>query len=339
MKKLKIVLLLEGILSIVLAYLMFYTAGLQSSLEILSKPFDWIGNLLRWLSLSSSIGNLFAFVCYILISLIPMIYLATVRRKVGIRKVDILLPVISIYLFYMLYEFINPGLMLQRVPQVLSDTSILPLMKLTFSIIFYSLLLGYLIIRMVGSLAEGGAEDHMQFLCRGLRKILFAVSVVYTFYIGYFATFQMFTGIGKYVVTDPAIQPIYSPVIFPNSSVVDQFMAILTYFLQCLPIIYSILILIYGITLLNGMTLHHMKEEEFRAAEQLSNISRKTVYVTVFSNLTINIVQFLLTKQLSDTMFHMEIILTPLIIAFSAMILSGYFKETKELQEENEMII
>jgi hypothetical protein len=273
------------------------------------------------------------------ISLIPIIYLITIRRKAGIRKVDILLPVISIYLFYMLYEFINPGLMLQRVPQILSDTDMLPAIKLTFAIIFYSLLLGYLIFRMVGSLSEGGAEDRMQLLCKGLRKILFAVSAIYTFYIGYFATFQMFSGIGKYVVTETAFLPLNSPASLPTNSVVDQFMVILTFLLQCLPIIYSIFILIYGITLLNTMTLHHMKEEEYRAAEQLSNISRKTVYVTVFSNLTINIVQFLLSKQLSDTMFHMEITLSPLIIAFSAMILSGYFKETKELQDDNEMII
>jgi hypothetical protein len=334
-----ILLLLEGVLSICFAFFMFYIAKSQSSLELLYIPFDWIGNVLRWLSLGSSIGNVIALICYITLSTTPIIYLLAIRRKAGFQKVDILLSVLSLYLFLMLYEFINQGLMLNHVPQMMNDASALPVVKLALAIIFYSLFLGYLMIRMLATLAKDNIDDRMQFLCQGLQKILLAVSIFYIFFIGYFVTFQLLSNLNNYAVKTSPISTYPIQIALPNSVALDQLMAFLTYLLQCLPIVYSILILLKGNILLKIMTSHHMEEDEFIAAAQLSNISKKAVYVTVFSNLTLNLIQLLLSKHLSDTSFHLEIVFSPLIIAFAAMILSGYFKETKELHEDNEMII
>jgi hypothetical protein len=239
----------------------------------------------------------------------------------------------------MLYEFINQGLMLNHVPQMLNDTSLLPVIKLALAIIFYSLFLGYLIIRMLDALVKENIEDRMQFLCHGLQKILLALAAVYTLFIGYFVTFQMFSSLNQHAVKTSTIAPYFGSITLPSNVMLDQFMVILTYLFQCLPIVYSIFILINGVKLLKVMTSHHMQEEEYIAATQLSNISRKAVYATVFSNLSLNMIQLLLMNHLSGTSFQLEIILSPLIISFGAMILSSYFKETKELQEDNEMII
>lgn len=339
MRKIGRFLLLESILSICLAIIMFYIVKSQNSLELLNIPFDWIGNTLRWLSLSSSIGNVIAFVCYIALSVSPIIYLITIRRKEGVQKVDLFLIALSIYLFLILYEFINQGLMLNHVPQVLNNTSVLPVIKLALAIIFYSLFLGYLIIRMLGALIKENIDDHMQFLCLGLQKILLALAAVYTLFIGYFVTFQMFSSLNHHAVKASTNPPYFNPTALSSNVMLDQLMVILTYLFQCLPIVYSILILINGIKLLKVMTSHHMKEEEFIAATHLSVISKKAVYATVFSNLVLNLIQLLLMNHLSDASFQLEIILSPLIISFGAMILSSYFKEAKELQEVNEMII
>jgi hypothetical protein len=58
-----------------------------------------------------------------------------------------------------------------------------------------------------------------------------------------------------------------------------------------------------------------------------------------FCNILSNVLTFVFSKQLNDTAYRLEISLFPLIIAFMAMILSGFFKATKELNEDNEMII
>ena len=91
--------------------------------------------------------------------------------------------------------------------------------------------------------------------------------------------------------------------------------------------------------LLKTMISSHMKEEEIKAANQLGIIGKTSVYVTVIANITLNVIQFLLSSQLNDTSYILEISVVPLIIAFSAIILAGYFRETKELYEDNEMII
>ncbi|MGB4658674.1 MAG: hypothetical protein WBI07_05820, partial [Mobilitalea sp.] len=63
------------------------------------------------------------------------------------------------------------------------------------------------------------------------------------------------------------------------------------------------------------------------------------VYVTVFSNIVSNVLQFIFSNLLNDIDYSLNISLTPLIIAFLAMILSGYFKESMELYDDNNMII
>lgn len=339
MKKLGRYLILEGILSVGLAYLMYYVATLSSSMELLYKPFEWIGMGLRWLSLSSLIGNWIALFCYGILSLLPMLYLIIRRSKSGGSKVDLLLPVISVFTFYTLYHFINPGLMLNWAPQTIADKSIIGLIKLAFVIIYYSLCLSYFIFRMLGALADGDPENRLHYLGKRLQVILVSLAALYTFLIGYFSTFELFASLNKYSAqanTDPLFTGLLPS---QGSSSLNQFITILTYLLQCLPVIFAIVILTGGVNLLKEMASHHLEEEEFTAASQLSSAGKKAVYVTVFSNLALNILQFFLSSRLHDTNFNLNITLFPLIIAFGAMILAGYFKETRELHEDNEMII
>jgi uncharacterized membrane protein len=97
--------------------------------------------------------------------------------------------------------------------------------------------------------------------------------------------------------------------------------------------------LLSGVGLLLAMVTDHMKENEFLAAKRMSIISKQAVYVTVLSNIAANVLQFLFSTLLNDTNYSLDISLTPLVIAFLAMILSGYFKESMELYEDNNMII
>jgi len=178
---------------------------------------------------------------------------------------------------------------------------------------------------MLGTLSTNGTEDKLSFLCNRLQRILIIVSVFYTFLLGCFTTFQLFIDLSKYLSE--------------GRTPINAVFVVITYLLGGLPMIFTILTLLAGVMLLRAMTTNHMKEEEIKAATAMGLISKRAVYVTVISNITLNIMQFLLSKQLNDTAYSLEISLFPLIIAFSAMILSGYFKETKELQEDNEMII
>jgi hypothetical protein len=325
MRKLKNALFIEFFLSVGLALLMFFVVGLQNGMFLFSIPFEWIGTGLRYLSLWSTFGNVIAIFVYIFLSLLPLIYLLRKRKKIGLTKADALLPIISIYSFYMLYEFINPGLMIDRVPEIMADASSLPFVKMTLVIVFYSLCIGYLILRLAGTLSMSNIDNRFSYLCLGLQRILILVSVIYTFFLGYFYIFEALKNLSKYEAE--------------NSALINLLFTVVKYILESLPILFTILILIAAVNLLKEMIGNHMQEEEIIAANQMGRISRHTVYITVMSNITINIIQFLLSNQLNDTMYNLELSLFPLIIAFFAMILSGYFKQTKDLHEDNEMII
>ena len=339
MKKMGRLLLLEGIISIGLAYLMYNFPILSNPLQLLYKPFEWIGRGLRWLSLSSSLGNMLALFCFVMLSLSPILYLLVRRIRTGLRKVDLLLPIISVFTFYMLYHFINSGLMLKWAPQMLTDQSVIGIVKFAFVIIFYSLWLTYFMIRMLETLTATEKGNRQQYLGKKLQLILRLLSILYTFLIGYFSTFELFAALDKHSVKAGSISLFSSILPTQESASLNQFIIIFNYLLRCLPVVFAIYILVEGIQLIQEMITHHMEEEEYRAASQLSNAGKKAVYVTVFCNLALNVIQFLLSSRLSDTAFSLNITLSPLIIAFGAMILSGYFKETKELQEDNEMII
>jgi len=208
---------------------------------------------------------------------------------------------------------------------MLSDSFALPFIQMSWVIIFYTLWIGYIILRLVGTLSTFNIEDKSSYLNVELQKILIFVSALYTFFLGYFSTFQMLLSLRKYLNED--------------SSSINLIFVVVKFILVGLPIIFTVQILLAGIMLLKTMVSNHMREEEITAAYQMGIISRRTVYMTVLTNITLNIMQFLLSRQLNDTAYILEISVIPLIIAFAAMILSGYFRKTKELYEDNEMII
>ena len=103
--------LIEVIAGILLAFIASKILHMTAALQIMYLPFELIGKGLRFLSLSSAIGNVIAIIIYAAISMIPAIYIIYQRKRGRTQKEDILLVVFTGLLFYSLYMFINPGLM------------------------------------------------------------------------------------------------------------------------------------------------------------------------------------------------------------------------------------
>jgi hypothetical protein len=154
---------------------------------------------------------------------------------------------------------------------------------------------------------------------------LIILSGLYTFLISYFISFELFKNVDLYFGE--------------NRKSINLYYLIIDYILEALPILFTILTLISGVALLLAMVTDHMKENEFLAAKRMSTISKQAVYVTVLSNIASNALQFVFSNLLNDTDYNLDLSLTPLVIAFLAMIISGYFKESMELFEDNNMII
>jgi uncharacterized membrane protein len=325
MKKILVALLIEGIAAIALSLFMKYYIGMEEAILLLYIPFDLIGKGLRCLSLQSSIGNILALIIYALLCLTPIFWLVFRKLRKQLNNSDILLPIISIYSFYMLFLFVNPNLMYRHVPELFMDESALSIVRLSLAIIFFTLVIGYLIIRMLTTLSQEKEENRMIFLCRRLQVLLYIISILYTFLLGYFSTFELFSQIDQRS--------------FTTGTQMNQVYVLLSFVLKTVPVLFTIVTLVSGIVLLTTISTKHKQEEEVEAAKRMGMFSRRTAFLTVGCNIALNLFQLVFSSQLNDTSIVLNVSLAPLVISISAMILSGFFKETKELYEENEMII
>ena len=138
-------------------------SGLFSTL--IAFPFEQIGAGLRVLSLSGAVGNVVAIILYMLLGIIPAGIWGFLHWRKKSEPLDFMLLVISALLFVTLYYMINPGLLFTGVP----GTG-----KWSLGSTFYSVLLGYLLIRILLHYKNAGTEK----LQKGLWFLLGTVSVV-----------------------------------------------------------------------------------------------------------------------------------------------------------------
>ena len=92
--------LIEVIAGILLAFIASKILHMTEALQIMYLPFELIGKGLRFLSLSSAIGNVIAIIIYVAISMIPAIYVIYQRKRGRTHKEDILLVAFTGLLFY-----------------------------------------------------------------------------------------------------------------------------------------------------------------------------------------------------------------------------------------------
>ena len=78
--------LIEVIAGILFAFIASKILHMTAALQIMYLPFELIGKGLRFLSLSSAIGNVIAIIIYAVISMIPAIYIIYQRKRGRHRK-------------------------------------------------------------------------------------------------------------------------------------------------------------------------------------------------------------------------------------------------------------
>lgn len=108
-KALSITLLITAVLSSFAVLLKFSFNEIFG--EFICFPLEQIGIGLRWMSLQGGLKNTIAIVIYIALCLTPLMFFILNLRKKKINAEDILMPVLSLVLFYVIYMMINPGLL------------------------------------------------------------------------------------------------------------------------------------------------------------------------------------------------------------------------------------
>ena len=302
--------LIEVIAGILFAFIASKILHMTAALQIMYLPFELIGKGLRFLSLSSAIGNVIAIIIYAAISMIPAIYIIYQRKRGRTHKEDILLVAFTGLLFYSLYMFINPGLMYQKMPDIFSmDQSSLIVMKIIYAFIIYSVLIMWLIMKAIRFLGDDSQKNWKSRLYFGMKGLIAA------------KTFELLHK------SENKLQ---------NVSSIEWFKSVL----QLLPIIMTILLFINIIHVVKAIE-DHKEEQQMMTVARLASVAKVTAVVTVISDFILNFYQFLLgaTLQNVNVTFAPDVSMEPLIIAFGALIFHEYFKRTKQLKEENDQFI
>ena len=164
-KPLGLVLAAEGVACAALALLTPLGAG--SLPALLAFPFAPLAGGLRALSLSGAAGNGAAFALYALISLLPLGALGVLALRRRVRGEDGLLALLTPLLFYVLYQMINPGLLAAS----MGGETMVPAVNAALGAAVWSVLLAWLVLRLLRSFDAAGTDRRLVWLDRVLAVV------------------------------------------------------------------------------------------------------------------------------------------------------------------------
>ena len=289
-------------------------------MKYLMSPFVLLGDLLRKLSLSGTVGNVIAIVLYSLISLIPCFIYLWMKKKNKVQKVDYLLPLISIYVFIMLYYLVNPTLAMANAVTASSEMGSYMFIALFFSIVF-----GYIVLKGIifcTSNNEKGLQKGICFLLYVMIGILAVVIVC------------------EFAVNLPeAIKVLREG----NTMVNDLEMTIVFLVLQkivvVIPQIFEIVIIIMLTIFIKEFVKDSYSKNGIRLLEQIGNLCMKMLKVTVAANVGYNLLQMIMRNRLYQINIDTTVPVFSMVLILGLFIITKYMRESQKLKEENDMFI
>lgn len=289
--------------------------------DIFTFPFGQIGEALRTMSLASSAGNIAAMVIYLLISVMPLLYLAdrVARQKKEPDAIDILLIMMSVMLFIMMYFMVNPGYINSNL------YGAMPGKGAALAMTFWSMVIGYVVLKCIK--ASIGTDEKK--LARYLKLILIAVAAV----IG----INIILGIFTEVI--PAARGIREIDEQLNNDYNTSLFLWIKYFADKVPSVLNIVVIIHAVKMVDQLRLDRYSQETISAAENLSRICRISVTVMILISIAVNLFQFLVWTKVYKTSYVVDIPLFSIAMCIAVLLLSKFFASDKALKEDNDMII
>lgn len=329
-KDIRLTLLFTAFLSVVAAVLTHLYLGIINGFQLMYIPFDLLGKGLRLLSLSSAFGNGVAIAVYLCLAFVPLVYWLIKRKRGNRHRAGFLLPIISIYSLFLIYFFINKGIMVQRFfPDYGSEVMVISI-KAILAFLFWGMWLGYFLLKSADNVLAPASYHKGIPMIRQLKLLLKFGAYLYTVIYSFFMIIPVITEAAGIMRTEGAAE---------NTGYIKISVLFLIYVINSIPVVLTIRIMVKGIHLLEAMTDKHLKEEEQTAAIAIGRVSKIGIYGGVICGLVSNAVKVIMCGYLKDITVNIYLPLFPLITAFVAMILSGYFKEAGNLKDNDELFI
>lgn len=283
---------------------------------VMAFPLEQIAWVLRKMSLSGAVGNAVSIILYLAIGLCPCAVYMLLRKKGKSCGTDKLLFVLSALLFAVLYYLINPGLLAENVSggkQVFLGGT------------FYSVLAGYLVLRMLRSFPVADSEK----LKRWLRILACAVAAVLVYMVFGACLAEMLTSVRNAEQTNT----------MTGVGGLTYLFFILRFLVTAIPYIMDILIVLAGIGVLENLMENAYSEEAVAAVEELGNMCVKALEAAAALSVLFHILQFLFHRSLVQIEVTVTIPVFSIAFILAVLLMARYVRENQRLKCENEMFI
>ena len=287
--------------------------------NIFSFPFEQIGWGLRQLSLSGSVGNVFAIIIYLLIGAVPVIGLLVLKKKRKNRKVDFMLPLLSILLYVMMYYMINPGLIISMVAGG---------GRMMWGATFYSVLMTYFLIRLLGANKRVDLES----LQKSLRLVLVVVLLIFVANV----VIEMFVNLPA-VWT--ALAEKNTAVALPSALTLSYIGLALRSIVTALPNALSAVAIFFAIKVLKELLKDAYSETAVAWVKKIGVFCKRSLIVVVVVVMLINVFQLIFAAQIHDIYILVSIPVFAILFLLVIHVMAKYMEENQRLKKDNDLFI
>jgi len=315
-------LMVEAIICVALC--VFGNVSGENIAHMMAFPFAPIGDGLRALSLSGSVGNIVAILLYAGISLLPAGVLLVHVRKKSLHWEDLLLVVLIPLLFAVLYEMINPG----TLPLGPTELGMMgeKVRKAMLGCVVYSVPVGYLVLRALRLFFSAGKEK-----LQGYVSLLLGMLNIILVYLVFGGCLQKF------------LQAIESTKAANQGTEDGLTLTYVFLFLQmlvdALPYVLDIVIVFACQYMLQELGKDAYSQETMEAAEKLSKACAISLKVTILSIVVFNLLQLLCAKNLRVLNGFVNIPILSIVLLLAALLVAKLVTEGKRLKDDNDMFI
>lgn len=293
--------------------------------NILNFPLEQIGWGLRQLSLSGGVGNVVAILLFLFVGVLPCGVFLLLKKKGKALFIDWMLVGLSVVLLLVLYYMINPGLL---------PVSIIG-SKMLLGSAFYSVLIGYLVLRVIVGNRYVDTMVLQKSLCMMLYVVmfLFAWSVVIEFFINLPATIQLVkegnttTGIMMDGFLDE-----------PDLTLTYAFLAMQS-IVNALPNGLGAVAMFFCIRVLKELLRDAYSERAQILIKRLIRYCKISLVVVVLSGMVLNLMQIMLAHLLYQVNVQIDIPIFSILFFLVIHLMARYIEENQKWKMENELFI
>lgn len=292
--------------------------------SIFSFPLEQIGWGLRQLSLSGAAGNVFAIIIYLLIGALPCGIFSYLKRKGKCRRIDGMLFGLSVLLLIVMYYMINPGLL---------AVSMLGIGTKMLGAAFYSVLTGYLVLRMVTETKE----RDLQMLQKGLRMVLCVVMLLFAWSV--LAEFFMNLPSVLAAVTEANTGAADGGFYGAPDLTMTYLVLVLQSVVDALPNGLSVVVVFLCIRALDELIRNSYSEKAIVLVRRIAGFCKKALVTVVAAEMVFNLMQMALGSQLYQMHIRVNIPVFSILFLLVIHVLARYIEENYRLKADNELFI